>query len=64
VNGGARCRGQYRKLVGYTSKYPYVVGISAESGDLGSGVLISPKFVLTCAHVLHDYTSVEVLSGE
>jgi hypothetical protein len=54
--------GQYRKLVGYTSKYPYVVGISSESGHLGSGILISAKFVLTCAHVLHDSTSAEVIS--
>lgn len=55
---------QFSKLVGYTSKYPYLVGISTDSGNLGSGILISAKFVLTCGHVLQDSTWVEVITGE
>jgi hypothetical protein len=55
---------QYNKLVGYTLKYPYLVGISTESGDLGTGILISPRFVLTCGHALHDSTWAEVISQE
>src|SRR5438045_3209234 len=55
---------QYSKLVGYTLKYPYLVGISTESGNLGTGILISARFVLTCGHVLHDSASVEVISQE
>jgi hypothetical protein len=55
---------QYSKLVGYTLKYPYLVGISTESGNLGTGILISARFVLTCAHLLHDSTSAEVISQE
>src|SRR6266567_1330507 len=55
---------QYRKLVGKTLKYPYLVGISTDSGDWGTGILISAKFVLTCGHVLHDSTSAEVISHE
>src|SRR5947209_8825630 len=53
---------QCSKLVGYTLKYPYLVGISTESGNLGTGILISARFVLTCGHVLHDSTSAEVIS--
>ena len=55
---------QYSKLVGYTLKYPYLVGISTESGNLGTGILISYRFVLTCGHVLDDFTSVQVISQE
>jgi S1-C subfamily serine protease len=55
---------QYSKLGGYTLKYPYLVGISTESGNLGTGILISARFVLTCGHVLHDSTSAEVISPE
>lgn len=53
---------QYSKLIGYSLKYPYLVGISTESGNLGTGILISARFVLTCGHVLHDSTSAEVIS--
>lgn len=53
---------QYSKLSGYTLKYPYLVGISTESGNLGTGILISARFVLTCGHILHDSTSAEVIS--
>jgi S1-C subfamily serine protease len=57
-----RAPDQYSKLIGYTLKYPYLVGISTESGNLGTGILISARFVLTCSHVLHDSTSAEVIS--
>ena len=53
---------QYNKLVGNTLKYPYLVGITTESGNLGTGILVSGKFVLTCGHVLQDSTSAEVIS--
>lgn len=53
---------QYSKLVGYTLKYPYLVGISTDLGNLGTGILISARFVLTCGHVVHDSDSVEVIS--
>lgn len=53
---------QYSKLVGYTLKYPYLVGISTDAGNLGTGILISARFVLTCGHVVHDSNSVEVIS--
>src|ERR1051326_3285304 len=53
---------QYSKLVGDTLKYPYLVGISTESGNLGTGILISARFVLTCSHLLRDSTSAEVIS--
>ena len=59
---GGQVPDQYSKLIGYTFKYPYLVGISTESGNLGTGILISARFVLTCAHVLHDSTSAEVIS--
>jgi len=55
---------QYSKLVGCASKHPYVVGISTESGDFGTGILISARFVLTCNHILHEATSAEVISSE
>lgn len=55
---------QYNKLVGNTLKYPYLVGITTESGNLGTGILISPRFVLTCGHVLDDSTSAEVVFME
>jgi hypothetical protein len=55
---------QYSKLVGYASKYPYLVGISTDSGNFGTGILISPRFVLTCGHVLQDSAWVEVISRE
>lgn len=55
---------QYNKLVGNTSKYPYLVGITTESGNLGTGILVSGKFVLTCGHVLDDSIAVEVVSRE
>lgn len=55
---------QYSKLVGHPLKYPYLVGITTESGDLGTGILISAKFVLTCGHILHDSMSAEVISQE
>jgi hypothetical protein len=55
---------QYSKLVGYTLKYPYLVGISTEPGNFGTGILISARLVLTCGHVLQDSTSVEVISQE
>ena len=57
----AEIPGQYRKLVGYPFKYPYLVGISTESGILGTGILISARLVLTCGHVLHDSSSAEVI---
>lgn len=53
---------QYSKLVGDTLKYPYLVGISTESGNFGTGILISARFVLTCSHVLDDSSSAEVIS--
>ena len=56
--------GQYRKLVGYSVKYPYLVGIRTESAGLGTGILISPRLVLTCHHVLCGSTSVKVVSQE
>jgi hypothetical protein len=37
--------------VGDTAKYPYVVGICPETG-FGTGILITPRLVLTCKHVL------------
>lgn len=52
---------QYNKLVGHPLKYPYVVGITTESGNLGTGILISARFVLTCGHVLDDSASAEVV---
>jgi Trypsin-like peptidase domain len=55
---------QYNKLVGNTSKYPYLVGITTESGNFGSGILISAGFVLTCNHVLRDCNSAEVVFRE
>jgi S1-C subfamily serine protease len=55
---------QYSKLVGNSLRYPYLVGISTESGNLGTGILISARFVLTCGHVLHDSMSAEVISQE
>jgi hypothetical protein len=58
----AETPGQYSRLVGYTLKYPYLVGITTESGNLGTGILISAKFVLTCSHVLRDSTSAEVIA--
>src|SRR5437870_9913116 len=61
---GCRMPDQYRKIVGDSLKYPYLVGISTDSGDLGTGILISARFVLTCGHVLHDSTSAEVISPE
>jgi Trypsin-like peptidase domain len=64
VNGGSNMPNQYNKLVGNTSKYPYLVGITTESGNLGTGILVSGKFVLTCGHVLDDSISVEVVSRE
>jgi hypothetical protein len=54
---------QYSKLVGCTSKYPFLVGIRTESGNYGTGILISTNFVLTCRHVLDDSPSAEVISG-
>lgn len=59
---GGQMPDQYSKLVGDTLKYPYLVGISTESGNLGTGILISARFVLTCGHVLHDSISAEVIS--
>jgi S1-C subfamily serine protease len=59
---GGQMPDQYSKLSGYISKYPYLVGISTESGNLGTGILISARFVLTCGHILHDSTSAEVIS--
>jgi Trypsin-like peptidase domain len=53
---------KYKKLVGNTLKYPYLVGITTESGSLGTGILVSGKFVLTCGHVLQDSDSAEVIS--
>lgn len=61
---GGQKRDQYSKLVGCTSKYPYLVGISTESGNFGTGILISTSFVLTCSHVLHDSNSAEVISAK
>jgi S1-C subfamily serine protease len=61
---GSQMPDQYRKLIGYTFKYPYLVGISTESGNLGTGILISARFVLTCGHVLHDSRSAEVISQD
>lgn len=55
---------QYNKLVGYTSKYPYLVAIRTDSGNFGTGILISPRFVLTCGHVLQDSAWIEVISKE
>src|SRR5689334_11091015 len=55
---------QYSKLVGHPLKYPYVVGITTESGDLGTGILISDRLVLTCGHVVDDSTSAEVVFRE
>jgi Trypsin-like peptidase domain len=55
---------QYNKLLGHTLKYPYLVGISTEAGNLGTGILISARFVLTCGHVLQDSTSAQVISHE
>jgi hypothetical protein len=55
---------QFSRLVGCSSKHPYVVGISTESGDFGTGILISARFVLTCNHILHEATSAEVISSE
>jgi hypothetical protein len=55
---------QYSKLTGCTSKYPFLVGITTESGNFGTGILISANFVLTCHHVLDDSPSAEVISGE
>src|SRR6478752_5874222 len=59
---GGQMPDQYSKLIGYSLKYPYLVGISTESGNLGTGILISARFVLTCSHILHDSTSAEVIS--
>ncbi len=59
---GGHVPDQYSKLIGYTFKYPYLVGITTESGNLGTGILISARFVLTCGHVLHDSTSANVIS--
>jgi hypothetical protein len=64
VNGGSNMPGQYNKLVGNTSKYPYLVGITPESGNFGSGILISARWVLTCNHVLLDSNSAEVIFRE
>jgi|GEM_PF-501874 len=61
---GGRMPDQYRKIVGDSLRYPYLVGISTESGDLGTGILISARFVLTCGHVLDDSMSAEVISQE
>lgn len=55
---------EYSKIVGNTLKYPYLVGIRTESGDLGTGILISSRFVLTCGHVLRDCTTAEVITRE
>lgn len=55
---------QYTKLVGYTLKYPYLVGITTDSGNFGTGILISPRFVLTAGHVLQDSAWIEVISTE
>lgn len=55
---------QFSKLVGYAFKYPYLVGISTDSGSFGSGILISPKFVLTCGHVMQDSSWAEVVTRE
>lgn len=55
---------QYSKLVGHPLKYPYVAGITTESGDLGTGILISDRFVLTCGHVLDDSPWAEVVFRE
>jgi hypothetical protein len=57
-------RDRYSKLVGSNLRYPYLVGIRTESGDLGTGILISARFVLTCGHLLRDSTSAEVISLE
>jgi hypothetical protein len=62
VNRGSNMPDQYNKLVGNTLKYPYLVGITTESENLGTGILVSGSFVLTCGHVLGDSTSVEVIS--
>ncbi len=56
--------GRYSRLVGYTAKYPYLVGISTDSGNFGTGLIISPRFVLTCSHVLQDSAYIEVISQE
>lgn len=55
---------QYSRLIGHTLKYPYLVGISTDSGNCGTGIVISPRFVLTCGHVLQDSTCIEVISQE
>lgn len=55
---------QYSRLIGYTLKYPYLVGISTDSGNFGTGIIISPRFVLTCGHVLQDSSCIEVISQE
>lgn len=55
---------QFSKLIGYAFKYPYLVGISTDSGNFGSGILISAKFVLTCGHVLQDSCWAEVVTRE
>ena len=56
--------GQYSRLVGYTLKYPYLVGVSTDSENFGTGIVISPRFVLTCGHVLQDSACIEVISQE
>ncbi|MBZ5525632.1 MAG: bifunctional trypsin-like peptidase domain-containing/SEL1-like repeat protein [Acidobacteriia bacterium] len=43
---------QYTRLVGYTAKYPYIVGVSTHP-VLGSGILLSPRLVLTCNHTVN-----------
>jgi hypothetical protein len=63
-SAGAHLPDQDRKLNGKAEKHPYLVGISTEPGSFGTGILISPKFVLTCGHVLREFTSVEVVSQE
>lgn len=63
-SAGGTLPDQYRKLVGYSVKYPYLVGIRTKSAGLGTGILISPRLVLTCNHVLCGFTSAEVVSQE
>jgi TPR repeat protein len=50
----------YTKLIGNTSRYPYLVGVSALK--LGTGLLIDSRFVLTCFHVIDKSSRIEVIS--
>ena len=61
---GIQMPDEYNKLIGHPLKYPYLVGITTESGNLGTGILISARFVLTCGHVLDDSPVAEVVSRE